>query len=321
MGWPRGARSLASWRLPFSFAVRSFPPRLVGGGDPLAVQGRGGRGDCLRRVIECSRACVSAYQSEAHRPGNARGLAAKPGRGETRRSTAAHGLTVTSARPNVYGLQAHCPGAFEVQDEGSQLLGGVGWKRGPLRPSPTSALRRVARRSSSPPPSRPHGSTPSMWTASDWHGLRTRAANARAHVAIHPRAPAQRRPLRAGPRRRAMLGARRAQARTGRTVSPRPGDVHPVAGDPAGAARGRVAAPRSRRSAGLRDVYGSTWKRNAQAESRSWTGTPSWSSSSPAAPAAFLEDGFFVALPHRHDTDGFFGAVMERKAPPRTVNG
>ncbi len=32
----------------------------------------------------------------------------------------------------------------------------------------------------------------------------------------------------------------------------------------------------------------------------------------PACDAAFLRDGFFVALPHRHGTDGFFAAVFER---------
>ncbi|WP_242342024.1 RsmB/NOP family class I SAM-dependent RNA methyltransferase [Anaeromyxobacter terrae] len=34
-------------------------------------------------------------------------------------------LTVTSARPNVYGLDAHREGLVEVQDEGSQLLGAL----------------------------------------------------------------------------------------------------------------------------------------------------------------------------------------------------
>ena len=36
---------------------------------------------------------------------------------------ATHGLHVTSPRPNLYGLAAHRDALFEVQDEGSQLLG------------------------------------------------------------------------------------------------------------------------------------------------------------------------------------------------------
>ncbi len=36
---------------------------------------------------------------------------------------ASHGLTVTSHRPNLYGLESWSRGLFEVQDEGSQLIG------------------------------------------------------------------------------------------------------------------------------------------------------------------------------------------------------
>jgi 16S rRNA (cytosine967-C5)-methyltransferase len=47
----------------------------------------------------------------------AEGVATRPG------ALAPACLTVTSPRPNVYGLAAHRAGLFEVQDEGSQLLG------------------------------------------------------------------------------------------------------------------------------------------------------------------------------------------------------
>jgi 16S rRNA (cytosine967-C5)-methyltransferase len=49
----------------------------------------------------------------------AEGVATRPG------ALAAACLAVTSPRPNVYGLAAHREGLFEVQDEGSQLLGGA----------------------------------------------------------------------------------------------------------------------------------------------------------------------------------------------------
>ncbi len=49
----------------------------------------------------------------------AEGVATGPGR------LAPHCLCVATPRPNVYGLAAHRDGLFEVQDEGSQLLGAI----------------------------------------------------------------------------------------------------------------------------------------------------------------------------------------------------
>lgn len=47
------------------------------------------------------------------------GLATQPG------TLAPHSLVVTGARPNIYGLRSFQEGLFEVQDEGSQLLGAL----------------------------------------------------------------------------------------------------------------------------------------------------------------------------------------------------
>jgi 16S rRNA (cytosine967-C5)-methyltransferase len=66
---------------------------------------------CLRaNLLRASRDALAARLA-------AEGVSTRPGR------LAPACLVVTSARPNVLGLAAHREGLFEVQDEGSQLLG------------------------------------------------------------------------------------------------------------------------------------------------------------------------------------------------------
>ena len=65
--------------------------------------------------------CIRANTARVHRDALARQLIAlnlevMPTR------YAAHGLVITSPRPNIYGLRPFQEGLFEVQDEGSQLL-------------------------------------------------------------------------------------------------------------------------------------------------------------------------------------------------------
>ena len=65
--------------------------------------------------------CIRANHARMHRDALARRLIAlnlevRPTR------YAAHGLVITSPRPNIYGLRPFQEGLFEVQDEGSQLL-------------------------------------------------------------------------------------------------------------------------------------------------------------------------------------------------------
>ncbi|GAC1345119.1 MAG: RsmB/NOP family class I SAM-dependent RNA methyltransferase [Myxococcales bacterium] len=240
------------------------------------------------------------------------GIATRPG------AHAPHALVATGGRPNLLGSAAHARGLFEAQDEGSQLLGalvqarpgdtvldacaGAGGKslllaaelRGRGRvvavDPDAGALARLAHRA------RRAGAD-----CIEIAGARIPAGLAADRVLVD--APcSELGPLRRGPDTRFRL---------------RPDDFEALPALQLGilADAARVLRP------GGRLVYATCTVRRAenQAVAASFERAhPAFVRVRPGAgwlDEAFVRDGFFVALPHLHGTDGFFAAVYDLPGP------
>jgi 16S rRNA (cytosine967-C5)-methyltransferase len=221
------------------------------------------------------------------------------------------------ARPNVYGLHAFQEGSFEVQDEGSQLLGlavearagetvldacaGAGGKTLLLAGAVGSA-------------GRVHAADPD---AERLDRLRARAMRAGADALVTVHGPAAPEDLRVD---RALVDAPCSELgalRRGPDVRWR---IDPAAFAALPALQLAILADAARRvRAGGRLVYATcTFRREedeavAEAFERAH---PGWRRVRPAAAPAgtVTPDGFVRTWPHRHGTDAFFAAVWERAA-------
>jgi 16S rRNA (cytosine967-C5)-methyltransferase len=240
------------------------------------------------------------------------GIETRPG------AHAPHALVVTSARPNLLGSAAHARGLFEAQDEGSQLLGAlVG-----ARPGDTvldacagaggKALLLAAELG---------GRGRIVAVDPDESRLARLAARARRAGAdcieiAGPRIPpglqadrvivdapcSELGPLRRGPDARFRL------------------QKADLAQLPALQLRILEEAARCVRPGG-RLVYATCTLRRAENQEVAAAferAHPAFRRVRPGAgwlDESFARDGFFVALPHRHGTDGFFAAVYDLPAP------
>jgi 16S rRNA (cytosine967-C5)-methyltransferase len=241
------------------------------------------------------------------------GIETRPG------AHAPHALVVTSARPNLLGSAAHGRGLFEAQDEGSQLLGALV----EARPGDTvldacagaggKALLLAAEL---------RGRGRVVAVDPDEGRLARLAARARRAgadcIAVASRIPAglsadrvivdapcsELGPLRRGPDARFRL---------------RPGEL---AGLPALQLGILEEAARCVRPGG-RLVHATCTLRRAENQEVAAAferAHPEFRRVRPGAgwlDERFVRDGFFVALPHRHGTDGFFAAVYDLPAHAR----
>lgn len=224
-------------------------------------------------------------------------------------------LAVTSPRPNVYGLAAHREGLFEVQDEGSQLLGeAVGARPGEavLDACAGAGGKTLLLAAAVGPGGRVHAADPDGERLAR---LRARAARAGAGeiVVVHGAAPppgltvdrvlvdapcSELGALRRGPDRRWRL-------------------------DPAGLAafpalqRAIVTAALPHLRPGGTLVYATcTFRREEDEEVAAAieAAHPELERVAPPVPADVLTpDGFLRTWPHRHGTDAFFAVAWRRR--------
>jgi 16S rRNA (cytosine967-C5)-methyltransferase len=224
---------------------------------------------------------------------------------------APHGLHVTSSRPNLYGLTAHRDALFEVQDEGSQLLGElVGAREGDsVLDLCAGAGGKTLQLAAAVGPS-------GLVHAFDVEGerldrLQRRAERARVHhVRIHRGAvpPSLRvdRALVDAPC--SELGALRRGPDARFRMDPRTFDRWPVL------QLQLLEQSLAHVRPGGRLVYATCTLRKAENEAvveALEARHPDLRRVLPDWAAPFAHRGFFRALPHRHGTDGFFAAAWD----------
>lgn len=234
---------------------------------------------------------------------------------------APHGLLVRSpARPNILGLKAHQCGAFEVQDEGSQLLGALV----DARPGETvldfcagaggKMLQLAAAMQGQ--------GVLHAWDPDSARLGRLTARLRKAHVdqrsiRVHRAEPpppsllvdkvlvdapcSELGPLRRGPDLRWRLDPS--------TLQTLPATQRQILEQAARHVRpgGRLVYATCTLNRAENQDLACAFERDHPELERQTPGAP-WLS------ADFLEDGFFVALPHRHGTDGFFAAVWTKRS-------
>jgi 16S rRNA (cytosine967-C5)-methyltransferase len=239
----------------------------------------------------------------------AEGVATRPGR------LAPACLVVTSARPNVYGLGSHRAGLFEVQDEGSQLLGvAVGARPGEsvLDLCAGAGGKTLLLAADVGAGGRVHAADPDGERLAR---LRRRAARAGAAaiVAVHGAAPPAGlvvdRVLVDAPC--SELGAFRRGPDVRWRVDPAAFGALPALQ----LAILRRGATHVRPGGAL--VYATCTFRRAEDEAVALAfeaAHPGFARVAPAVdPAVLGPDGFLRAFPHRHGTDGFFAARWVRR--------
>ncbi|HYD41560.1 MAG TPA: RsmB/NOP family class I SAM-dependent RNA methyltransferase [Anaeromyxobacter sp.] len=222
------------------------------------------------------------------------------------------------ARPNVYGLGAFQEGLFEVQDEGSQLLGLLVEARAGdavLDACAGAGGKTLLLAAAVGPRGRVHAADPD---AERLERLRARAARAGADAMIAVHGPVAPQDLLVD---RALVDAPCSELgalRRGPDVRWR---LDPAAFAALPALQLAILEDAARRvRAGGRLVYATcTFRREedeavAEAFERAH---PEWRRvRAAAAPAETVTpEGFVRTWPHRHGTDGFFAAVWERAAP------
>ncbi|ABS28446.1 RsmB/NOP family class I SAM-dependent RNA methyltransferase [Anaeromyxobacter sp. Fw109-5] len=223
-------------------------------------------------------------------------------------------LVVASSRPNVYGLGAHREGLVEVQDEGSQLLGAlVGARPGEsvLDACAGAGGKTLLLAAEVGPAGRVHAVDPDL---ARLERLRVRAARAGAAgiVALDGAAPAG--GLRVD---RALVDAPCSELGALR----RGPDLRWRLDPAAFAALPPLQLEILERAAacvkpGGRLVYATCTFRRAEDEEVAIAferAHPEWTRIVPSVGASTVTgDGFVRTWPHRHGTDGFFGAVWKR---------
>jgi 16S rRNA (cytosine967-C5)-methyltransferase len=225
-------------------------------------------------------------------------------------------LVVTSARPNVYGLGAHRDGLFEVQDEGSQLLGAaVGVRPGEsvLDLCAGAGGKTLLLAADVGAGGRVHAADPD---GERLVRLRSRAerAGAAGIVAVHGAAPP------------ADLSVDRVlvDAPCSELGALRRGPDVRWRLDPAGFAAlpalqlGILARGAGHVRPGGTLVYATCTFRRAEDEDVALAfeaAHPRFARAAPAVdPAVLTPEGFLRTFPHRHGTDGFFAARWVRRA-------
>jgi 16S rRNA (cytosine967-C5)-methyltransferase len=224
-------------------------------------------------------------------------------------------LAVTSPRPNVYGLAAHRDGLFEVQDEGSQLLGeALGARPGDavLDACAGAGGKTLLLAAAVGPRGRVHAVDPDGERLAR---LRTRAARAGAAdvVEVHgPAAPpglAVDRVLVDAPC--SELGALRRGPDLRWRLDPGALPIFPPL------QRAIVAAALRHLRPGGTLVYATCTFRREEDEDVALAieaAHPELTRVAPAVPAEVLTpDGFLRTWPHRHGTDAFFAAAWRRR--------
>lgn len=238
----------------------------------------------------------------------AEGVATRPGR------LAPACLVVTSPRPNVYGLASHREALFEVQDEGSQLLGaaaGAGPGETVLDACAGAGGKTLLLAAAVGAGGRVHAADPD---AERLERLRARAARAGAggivevHGAKAPPALCADRVLVDAPC--SELGA----LRRGPDLRWR---VDPAAFAPLPARQLGILAQAARHvRCGGTLVYATCTFRREEDEEVALAFEAAHASfrraAPPVDPSALTGEGFLRTWPHRHGTDGFFAAAWTR---------
>jgi 16S rRNA (cytosine967-C5)-methyltransferase len=224
-------------------------------------------------------------------------------------------LVVISPRPNLYGLASHRAGLFEVQDEGSQLLGElVGAEPGEevLDLCAGAGGKTLQLAAAAGERGRVHAADPD---AGRLERLRRRAVRAgAAGVVVHGAEPPPALEV-----DRALVDAPCSELGALRRGPDLRFRLDPATFAPLSTLQRSLLA-RAARSVrrGGRLVYATcTFRReeNEEAALAFEAAHPDFGRVRPAAPEAFAApDGFFRAWPHRHGTDGFFAAVWERRS-------
>ncbi|WP_243337222.1 RsmB/NOP family class I SAM-dependent RNA methyltransferase [Anaeromyxobacter soli] len=224
-------------------------------------------------------------------------------------------LVVTSARPNVFGLEAHRAGIVEVQDEGSQLLGAlVGARPGEtiLDACAGAGGKTLLLASDVGAAGRVFAVDPD---AARLERLRVRAARAGAGPSVVIQGAAAPEALRAD---RVLVDAPCSELGALRRGPDQRWRI-----DPAGFAAlpalqlGILARAARHVRPGGRLVYATCTFRRQEDEEVALAfeaGHPEYVRVAPAAdPAVITGERFVRTWPHRHGTDGFFAAVWERR--------
>jgi len=238
----------------------------------------------------------------------AEGVATRPGR------LAPACLVVTSRRPNVYGLPSHREGLFEIQDEGSQLLGAaVGARPGEtvLDACAGAGGKTLLVGADVGPGGRVHAADPDAERLARL-SLRAARAGAAGIVTVHgaeaPAGLSVDRVLVDAPC--SELGA----LRRGPDLRWRM-DPAAFAGLPDRQLGILARAARHVRPGG-RLVYATCTFRREEDEAVALAfeaAHPGFARTPPPAdPSVLTPDGFLRTWPHRHGTDGFFAAVWTR---------
>ncbi len=238
------------------------------------------------------------------------GVATRPG------ALAPHCLVVTTPRPNVYGLGAHREGLFEVQDEGSQLLGAVvGARPGEIALDACAGAggKTLLLAADVGPGGRVHAADPDLAKLSRL-AARVLRAGASAIVAAGG----------AEPPRDLLADRVLVDAPCSELGSLRRGPDLRWRMDPGGFARlpslqeGILARAARHVRPGGTLVYATCTFRREEDEDVALafeSAHAGFARLRPAAPAAAVTpDGFLRTWPHAHGTDAFFAAVWVRRA-------
>lgn len=257
---------------------------------------------CLRaNGLATSREALAARLS-------AEGVATRPGR------LAPECLVVTSPRPNVYGLASHRAGLFEVQDEGSQLLGAVlGARPGEsvLDACAGAGGKTLLLAAAVGAAGRVHAADPDPERL-----LRLRARAARAGAAglvgVHGREPPQGLLV-----DRALVDAPCSELGALRRGPDQRWRVDPASFATLPARQLEILARAARHvRAGGALVYGTCTFRREEDEEVALAfeaAHPRFRRARPAVdPSVLTAEGFLRTFPHRHGTDGFFAAAWTR---------
>src|SRR5690606_11896568 len=232
-------------------------------------------------------------------------------------------LEVVGPRPNILGLSAHQAGWFEVQDLGSQLLGLL------VAPAPTDHVLDLCAGAGGKTlllaSEAGEGARIDAWDidASRLLRLRTRAERAGAHhvrvLASAPTEPTNDRVLVDGPC--SELGTLRRGPDLRWRLTPEVLRLHVPTQRELLESASRCVRP------GGRLVYATCTLNRAENQEVALEferANPNFRRELPVdgkLPTGFIQDGFFLSLPHRHNTDGFFAAVYTRlrcSAPTRS---
>jgi 16S rRNA (cytosine967-C5)-methyltransferase len=222
-------------------------------------------------------------------------------------------LVLTTPRPNIYALSAALPGHFEVQDEGSQLLGqlvGAGEGDQVLDLCAGAGGKTLQLAALVGPSGRVHATDADL---SRLERLRTRASKAGVSVTIHgAHAPAALEvPFVLVDAPCSELGALRRGPDLRWRIDPR--DFAPLPALQASLLRQGL----DHLAPGGRLVYATCTLRAEENEAvvdAVLAKSPGVTLTRPDLPEALLDArGFLRLYPHRHGTDGFFAAVLTKR--------